>query len=129
VQRRFLRDAGVDDVTALMDFHLAPLSMRRDIAMLGMLHRAALGQGPPLLMEMFKRRTGSFLLHDPYETITRPPLVKRSAWGLIPVYNLLGSEAQSIRTVKDFQSYLQQRVKRLVAQGNTDDWERTYSGR
>ena len=38
VQTRFLRDAGLDEVAALMVFNLAPLSMRRDIAMLGVLH-------------------------------------------------------------------------------------------
>ena len=47
VQTRFLRDAGVDEVEALMHFNLAPLSLRRDIAVLGVVHRAALGEGPP----------------------------------------------------------------------------------
>ena len=36
VRARFLRDVGVDDVTTLTIFHLAPLSARRDIAMLGL---------------------------------------------------------------------------------------------
>ena len=35
VQSKFLNDIGVDEVTALDVFHLAPLSVRRDIAMLG----------------------------------------------------------------------------------------------
>ena len=33
VLNRFLRDVGVDDVTALVNFDLAPLSTPRDIAM------------------------------------------------------------------------------------------------
>ena len=46
VQRNFLHDIGVDEVTALLHFHLAPLNTRRDIALLGVIHRAVLGKGP-----------------------------------------------------------------------------------
>ena len=129
VQTRFLRDANLDEVTALMEFSLAPLAMRRDIAMLGMIHRAALGEGPPQLRQMFKRRLGSYMLEDPYAATSRSPLVRRSAWGLVPVYNRLGSGAQSILTVKDFQAYLQARVKRLIVRHGVDDWMHTYSPR
>ena len=55
IQKRFLCDAGADEVTALMEFNLAPLGMRRDIAMLGMLHRAALREGPQQLWEHFRK--------------------------------------------------------------------------
>ena len=44
VQTRFLKDVGVDEVTALIKFHLAPLTTRRDIAMLGLIHRTAMGR-------------------------------------------------------------------------------------
>ena len=43
-QDSFLRELGIDKTAILMDFNLAPLSMRRGIALLGMLHR------PPLAM-------------------------------------------------------------------------------
>ena len=66
IQDRFLREAGVSTVEALMHFNLAPLSMRRDIAMLGMLHRAKLGIGPPQLCTLFKKMPGGFMLKDPY---------------------------------------------------------------
>ena len=45
VQTRFLKDIGVDEVTALLGFHLAPLSARRDMALLGLIHRVVLGKG------------------------------------------------------------------------------------
>jgi len=47
VQRHFLKDVGVDEVSALIEFHLAPLAVRRDVAMLGVIHRTVLGKGPP----------------------------------------------------------------------------------
>ena len=129
VQTRFLRDAGVDEVTALMKFHLAPLSMRRDIAMLGMIHRAALGEGTPQLRKLFRRRPGSTMLVNTFDLPRSPPILRRSAWGLVPVYNGLGSGARTISTVKDFQAYLQNRVKRLIEKGNDDHWHSVYSPR
>ena len=131
IQSCFLRKAGVDEVTALMEFNLAPLQFRRDVAMLGMIHRAAIGEGPPQLREMFRRRASSTLLHDPFEG-SRPPLVRRSAWGLIPVYNKLGSGARSITSVKDLQWYLQEWIKTLINKGLIDqykDWKAAYSPR
>ena len=56
-------EVGVDEVTALAEFHLAPLQVRRDIAMLGLIHRTALGKGPPPFAEHFKRH--GRLMHDP----------------------------------------------------------------
>ena len=40
LQTRFLQKNGVTELDALFYFRLAPLSTRRDIAMLGILHRA-----------------------------------------------------------------------------------------
>ena len=45
VQRSFLNDIGINELTAFMDFNLAPLNLRRDIAMLGLIHRTVFGQG------------------------------------------------------------------------------------
>ena len=46
LQRWFLREIGVSELEALHVFHLAPLTSRRDIAMLGLVHRTVLRQGP-----------------------------------------------------------------------------------
>ena len=46
VQRRFLREVGVSELSALQDFRLAPLESRRDMAMLGALHKVVLGLPP-----------------------------------------------------------------------------------
>jgi hypothetical protein len=128
IQTRFLHDAGIDEVAALMVFNLAPLSTRRDIAMLGVLHRAALGEGPPQLRQIFRRRPGSLLLEDVNDS-ARHPLIKRSIWGLVAVYNRLCG-ARHIATVADFQKYLQERLKRLIDKGlQLDCWQRAYSPR
>ena len=129
IQTRFLRDAGIDELTALMVFNLAPLAMRRDIAMLGMIHRAALGAGPPHLSALFQRRPGSYMLEDPYQGRGQHPLLKRSAWGLIAVYNALGSGAESILQVILEVFYLQERMKRLISNHGVLEWSRSYSPR
>ena len=46
VQGRLLRELSMSDEDALMHFNLAPLVVRRDIAMLGVIHRAVPGLGP-----------------------------------------------------------------------------------
>ncbi len=45
---------GISDFDALMTFNLAPLSIRRDIAALGIIHRAMLGLGPKHFHQFFK---------------------------------------------------------------------------
>ena len=39
---------------ALHEFNLAPLESRRDMAMLGLIHRTLLGQGPPQFQQWFQ---------------------------------------------------------------------------
>ena len=46
-QRRFLRELDISEEEALLTHNLAPLNSRRDIAMLGVIHRTVLGMGPP----------------------------------------------------------------------------------
>ena len=86
------------------------------------LHRAALRQGPPQLQNLIQRQQGGFMLHDPYAQTKMPPIIKRSAWGLVRVYNRLGSAAQNISTTSDFQRYLPDGVERIVMTGQLDLW-------
>ena len=53
ILRSFLRDVNVGLEDALLYFNLAPLETRRDIAMLGFIHRALLQQGPVQFQQWF----------------------------------------------------------------------------
>ena len=128
LQDNFLRDLGITREAALMDFNLAPLCMRRDIALLGLLHRSAIGEGPTQFRELFKRRTGSLKLVDPLDGQSASLLMRRSIWGLVKVYNGLGGALQC-NEVKDFQGLLQERAKRIVAKNLLADWATLYSPR
>ena len=46
VYSRLLRVAGLTQEDSLLEFGLAPLNSRRDIAMLGLIHRTVIGEGP-----------------------------------------------------------------------------------
>ena len=102
--------------------------MRRDIAMLGLLHRAAIGEGPEQFKELFKRRAGTYKLVDPLAARSVSAFMRRSIWGLVRVYNLLGN-ALTCATVADFQRMLQMRTKAIVEKGLLQEWHNLYSPR
>ena len=116
IQSGFLKDIGVDDVTALVEYHLAPLCTRRDMAMLGLIHRTALGKGPPQFQKYFKKYNMDSTLHDP-RVGSRSPLIKRSALGLVAVYNLLPHSIRAAKSVPAFQKSLQEIVKTYATSG------------
>ena len=104
LQDGLLRDLGLTQEEALEHFGLAPLCTRRDIAMLGLVHRAALGLGPPQFRKFFfpaeqttQRNTRSSSRRH-HLNLWEPrrdrflELVRRSALGLVAVYNMLPTE-------------------------------------
>ena len=126
VQSRFVRQLGLDETTAFMRFNLAPLCVRRDIAILGVIHRAVLCEGPPQLWKFFTRdyatrRESRLFSRHTLQLVERPPgrnldIMRRSAFGMIRVYNLLPGDAVAEATLKGFQRYLTQLVRgRVVA--------------
>ena len=75
---KFLKHINVSVFDALLHFHLAPLSTRRDIAMLAVIHRTLLGLGPRHFrsffilssgpLPYFSRHRHSRHLIDPFDT-------------------------------------------------------------
>ena len=53
VLETFLAQIGVPELDALVHFRLAPLRTRRDIAMIGLIHRTVWGCGPQLFQGFF----------------------------------------------------------------------------
>ena len=123
-QTSFLKEIGLTEETALLEFNLAPLNVRRDVAMLGVLHRTVLGQGPEPLRHLFQadmsvstRHTrSSENKHDRQLVDMRNQhflkITRRSAFGLVAVYNKLPQRIVSQETVRVFQSHLQLLVKK-----------------
>ena len=131
VQVRFLQKAGIDEVEALMHFNLAPLAVRRDIAMLGLIHRTVLGKGPgqfkgifPVIRQGVEDRP---VVEDPRHKL-RHPMVRRSALGLAAIYNRLPLSFVATKQVSEFQNKLQEFVKARACAG-CKDWRESLSPR
>ena len=119
LQERFVHETGVSTLEALMVFNLAPLATRRDMAMLGVVHRAALRKGPSHFWKFFQPERDATHLHWTRLAGRRHSrhlkelrqgrfleVFRRSALGLTAVYNLLPNDTVKESTVKDFQGKL-----------------------
>jgi hypothetical protein len=130
VLERFLRDICVNEIDALMSFNLAPLTTRRDLAMLGLIHRTVLGNGPAHFSRWFKPASAQTLRRStrqcrnsirplqPIETGRQLCVCRRSAFGLVSIYNMLPNAAVAKDSEKEFQAELSRLVKREAASGN-----------
>ena len=138
VQARFVRELGLSEESALMTFNLAPLQVRRDIGILGVIHRAASHNGPPQLWKFFQRissvaagisrRSRHSLQVSEWSTGRDLEIMRRSALGMIRVYNLLPEEVVQEQDVKGFQTALTDLVRaRIVAQDSR--WKLLLSSR
>ena len=141
VQRYFLREVGLTANEALKDFNLAPLCSRRDMALLGLVHRTVLKQGPEHFQKWFfptarlrhQHRTRlqeglhNKQLHDWLDG-EHTELLRRSPLGLARVYNHLPQEVVDSPSVSCFQSALQENL-RDAANAKAENWEFLYSPR
>ena len=108
--------------------------------MLGLIHRAVLRKGPEHFQKLFvltseestyctrlesRRRRHGRQLVDPRRT-THLNCVRRSALGLVAIYNLLPAKAVHEETVKGFQTELRKILKERACEG-CEDWAQTFS--
>ena len=126
IQSRFLEDAGLSEADALRCFSLAPLAARRDIAVLGLIHRTVIGKGTRHFRKHFFAGDDGRLKNRRADI--GGPLVTRSALGLAAIYNMLPATLKATRRVKEFQRRLQLHMKERLEDGR-EDWANTYSPR
>ena len=147
VQSRLIQAVGMTEVEALTVCRLAPLSARRDMALLGLVHRTVLGRGPSHFITFFRAdhqargQQGSrhrlqlveYSGGDVSDYIfpgSRPAdYLKHSMLGLVSVYNRLpASVVEGSSCVSSFQAALQ---AILVDQANAGvvNWAQSFSPR
>ena len=101
IQDRLCRALGLSPEVVLERYRLAPPKSRRDMALLGLLHRVVLNDASRQLAELFAfassrppeflrtrlpvRRHNKQLIQPPFGTET----LRRSLFGLVRIYNLL----------------------------------------
>ena len=153
IQRHFLEKLGITEFAALFEYGLAPLRVRRDIALLGLIHRTVLGGGVRHFDEFFYHSgaappVGNWEKHNHqlreygddessnvlsyafgHGRCEAQKFVSRSALGLVRVYNHLPkSIVEGATSVSQFQSLLQDLVKQRAAAGHAD-WQNVLSPR
>ena len=142
LQRRILKAAGVGDVDALHHFRLAPLATRRDIAVLGLIHRQVLGKGPKQLSQFFvedeetRGRSRTRLEANRHRLQLKShcggnhtDYLRRSVLGAVDVYNLLPPYiVEQECDVSKFQAKLQELVLARALAG-CSDWAFSLSPR
>ena len=147
IQDKLLEAAGASRAEALGAFNLAPLSARRDIALLGLIHRAVLGRGPQHFREFFKlngeagrassgrHRLQLVEYEDGHWTDFALPrscpanYIRHSVLGLVSVYNRLPASIVEVSSsVSFFQSGLQDLLRHSAGSGDPD-WARLFSPR
>ena len=94
--------------------------------MLGVIHRTMLGKGPPQFAEHFKRQ-GQNSLQDPRKVL-KAPVIKRSALGLVAIYNMLPQTVVATSSVQAFQRELQTIVCKAAQSGHVQ-WHKLFSPR
>ena len=139
-QGSLLQQLGLGSVDAMLYFQLAPLSSRRDIAMLGFIHSCVCGNGPRHCNVFCRRKPlgvqgGTRAARGEHSrqllgvrTTSFSEQVRRSACGLIPVYNVLPEEVVLLPDVRAFQGALQGMLK-IAAAAESPSWESVLSPR
>ena len=135
VQAVFLEKLEISAAVALLNFNLAPLSTRRDVAVMGLLFRIATGCAPSPFNLLIQRSEGvrfpkrlrnpaiqhRLQLRDPIDG-THSNAMERSVLGLVYSFNMLPDHVIGVSSVQLFQRLLQNGVKNAVRRG-LDNWE------
>lgn len=142
VQAPFLRNVSVSELDALRLFKLAPLVSRRDITILGILHKVNLGIAPGQIAEFFppmavqdnhpqRQRLRQYLPKHNKQLFTSASFTSsdvflRSAFGAAMCYNSLPQPVVELKSMKAFQRCLQTAVLRCGLAG-CENWHRLLS--
>ena len=126
MQSRFLREINLCEKEAFMRFNLAPLGVRRDIAISGLIRRVVLRRGPSQLWQFFviarpeilrrsdrlrSRHNKQLQEHHRGRDLD---IMRRSALGMIKVYNLLPQSVVDEPEINRFQKGLTELVRQRV---------------
>ncbi len=145
VQRRFLREVGLTELDALQQYRLAPLPVRRDIAMLGMIHRVCHGRAPAPLAALFTPRAPPRSTGRSWGTVLRgaalrhhkqltdyigmgghTDVIRRSCFGLVTVWNMLPANVAESKTTKACQRSLQKCLLNYAKANGDRDWQHFF---
>ena len=122
VQRSFLHHLQISEADAFLDFNFAPTILRRNIAVLGLLHKRVLGlchRSFESLLPWYSQRLGERAVgHNKQlyghwlEVKEHRALFSRSIFSMIDIYNNLPQSVVDAPSVSSFQSRLTEIAKK-----------------
>ena len=132
VQRHFLQDVELSEETAFVDLSFAPPTLRRNIGMLGLLHKRVLGKSHPDFQDLvlfFNAHFGFAVagLHNKQlyshalEVTAHVGLFRCSVFAMVDVCNHLLQEVIDCASVSAFQTQLTQ-IAREHSMNSMPNW-------
>ena len=131
IATRFVHELNLEVDFAFLRYNLAPLSLRRDIAMLGFLHKTHLPYAHPHITDFFPQRPGTKIWDITglsTQRLQHPDLYCRSLFHLVHVYNALPRHVVQCKTVSTFQHELTS-IARSKCSQHHENWQTFLSAR
>ena len=139
VHYHFLRELGVDARQAFTEFNFAPPVLRRNIGILGLLHKRVLGLSHPIFQRLLPFHVEVFgslpagghnkqLYGHLHEVSFQMVMFCQSIFGLVHVYNRLPQNVVDCETISNFQRCLTLSVREACRDG-VEDWALSFSSR
>ena len=133
LQRWYLRELGISDQDAFVTHNFAPPSLRRNIGLLGFLHKRVLGECHPALCQALPfgpphiaaRYHSNHLDTRSGEVVSHARLYERSLYAYIRVYNRLPQALADSPSVSCFQARLTHLAKQQAKESN-DNWRKCF---
>ena len=132
LQQSYIEELHLTDIAAFLEFDFAPPRLRRDISLLGFLHKRVLGQCHIAIQRFLPFAAVSPPWHDKQlqsylqECQYRSQLYSRSLLAVVHVYNRLPQDVIDIDSVSGFQRCLTNMARRKCIAG-TSNWQRIFN--
>ena len=138
VQTHFLHEIGITVSDAFLKFNFAPPTLRRNIGVLGLIHKRVLGNAHPVYQQLLPFFNDVFGYARPghdkqlyghiLDVRFQLTLYKRSIFGMVDVYNALPQAVIDTKTVQEFQSELT-KIARVRCRTDAANWESSFADR
>ena len=139
VQESFLHKLDLSNRDAFLKFNFAPTILRRNIGVLGFLHKRVLGLSHPSIEKLLPWYAQRFdeprnlghnkqLYGHSVEISHQRSLFNRSIFAMVDIYNNLPQEIVDASSVKIFQSLLTKVAKERCLRGDPD-WTMSFCRR
>ena len=139
VQRGFLNEIHLTESEAFLKHNFAPPILRRDIGILGLIHKRVLGLAHPIYQKLLpffgdvfgylcgNSHSKQLYGHD-LSIHFQHSLHQRSIFGMVNVYNRLPQNVVDIDNIKSFQTVLTQ-MARTACENNDVMWMKIFHSR